>query len=615
MLSKDSIRALEGYLPPLVDNNSLLKSLRDRYELIDKYISKESALDKDSIQGQITAERGDKRKHRSIEVALCHTYHETALAYYASIFLSGYPIFGVVAERDKEDVAEMLTALCGRDQVRFNWTKNLMQCLSDGLKYNVMATEVLWEEKKNIQVITQTTAGSEKTGSHKAVVYRGNRLKRINPYNAFWDDSIPLSEVHEHGAFAGYIEQFNYIQLKQFIHALNSTYLIKMNLNAIFTSVASSQQRYFTPKIRKLNATNDTGNWSHFFGFNSNNKTSGGGRYELVTAYVRIIPKEYKISVPRAGEPQVFKCVWVNSLLLYAEPVIAGHEYLPLVISQLNDDGTGIDAKSKVEFLMDHQDLATSTITATIASMRRAVADRALYNPARIKTSDINSPEPTAKIPVKFTSYNKGFEDAYMHLPYTDTVSPLFRDNFNLIFSLSDQVSGSNRAQQGAFQKGNRTQFEYDDVMKNQQGRLLLNAMGVESSHFVPIKQMIKMNYLLNAAPEEILDSATKKQVSIDPQRLREDEADFRMSDGLMPSTKLANTEMASQAIGLFNQDPTLSLDYDVGGLMVSILKQSGFVGLEDYRRNDAQKQQRIAEVQQLTAAQNPQQLPPQGAQ
>lgn len=608
MLSKESIKALESYLPPLVDQDSTLKSLRDRYTLIDKYVSKESALDKDSLQSKQAAEQGNKKTHRSIEVALCHTYAETTLAFYSSVFLSGFPIFAVVAEREQQEVASMLTALCGRDQIRFNWTKNLMQCLADGIKYNVMATEVTWEQKLGTQVATQTRSGSAQTGTHRAVVYKGNKLKRISPYNLFWDQTVPLDLVHEIGAYIGYIERANYIQLKQFIHGLNDAFLVKMNLNAIFTSQLRAEGRFYVPQIRRTDSVTRNNSWEHFFGFDSKNKTQGGGRYEVVTAYTRIIPKEYRISVPRAGEPQVFKCIWVNDMLLYVEPIIAGHEYLPIILSQLNDDGTGLEAKSKVEFLMDHQDLATSTITATIASMRRAVADRGLYNPQRIKSADINSAEPTAKIPVRFTSYDKGFENAYQHLPYNDTVSPLFKDNFGMIMGLSDTVSGANRSQQGAFQKGNRTQFEYDDVMKNQQGRLLLNALGLEASHFAPLKQILKINYLMYAVPEKVMDMAARKQINIDPQKMREDEADFKMSDGLLPSTKLANTEMASQAIGLFNQDPSLALEYDLAGMMVSVMHQSGFTGLDDFKRTPEQKQAKMAEMQQAAAAQ---QVPP----
>lgn len=614
MISNEAIEELQRYLRPMMDNFSPMKQLRDRYELIDKYVAKESMRHADALQGKQVNRAGNKTVHQDIEIPLCHIYAETAKAFYASIFLSGFPIFGTVASRKNEDAAAMLQTLCGRDQIRFNWVRNLLQSLGDGVKYNIMATEVSWESKRAISAVNapKLASGQAHTGSTKSVVYSGNKLKRLNPYNTFWDTSVPISECHETGSFAGYIERYNYVQLKQYVQNMDDTYLVRRNINAIFKSQLTQENYFYTPSIREIGQiTTNTSDWGAFFNNDAGRKSAGGGKYEMVTAYLRIVPKDFRISVPRAGEVQVFKAVWVNGYLAYLEPITAGHEYLPIIITALNDDGTGLEAKSPTEFIMDNQDLSTSIIIATINSMRRAVADRGLYNPNRIKAADINSPHPTAKIPVRFTAYDEDFSKAYQQLPFTDTVSASFKDNLNLVFSITDQTTGANRAQQGAFQKGNKTLHEYDDVMKNSQGRLLLNAMGIEASHYVPIKQILKLNYFVYAVNEAIFDPQTRNMIDVDPQKLRELEGDFQMSDGLMPNSKLANSETTQGAIGLFGQFPALDMEYDVGGMVISVLKQQGMKGLEDYKRTPDQRKQKMEEMQTAIAAKQAGALPP----
>src|SRR5690606_13404476 len=108
---------------------------------------------------------------------------------------------------------------------------------------------------------------------------------------------------------------------------------------------------------------------------------------------------EYYITdVPESGNPQTFKLIWVNGHLAYVEPISAGHDYLPIVVGQLYPGSS--EVKSFTEYLQDLQDLSTSLLTGTLDSMRRAVGDRALYDPTKIRKQDIENPSPVAKIPI-----------------------------------------------------------------------------------------------------------------------------------------------------------------------------------------------------------------------
>src|SRR5690606_23729793 len=126
----------------------------------------------------------------------------------------------------------------------------------------------------------------------------------------------------------------------------------------------------------------------------------------------------------------------------------------------------------------------------------RSVGDRAIYDPNKIRKADIESSDPTAKIPLMNNTYGGTIDSAFRHIPYQDTISSQFQTNLGLVMNLSQQSTGINNASQGAFQKGNKTAFEFDTIMSNSQARLQLGAINLENSFFAPMKEMIKLNYL-----------------------------------------------------------------------------------------------------------------------
>lgn len=591
MLTKDSIHKLEQIHGDMKSEFNTQQQKRQSFERCDKYLQKTGDYSEETRKGESAVKNGDKTKMANIEIALTQQYKESAEAYMVGTFLTGNPIFSAVSNRKNEDTASMLTALTGRDQYRLGWVGHLSRCLDDALRYNICGAEVKWGTRTAINAATRIEEGAAKTGSFNSVVYEGNEIIRIDPYNLVYDLDVEPSKVHIDGAYAGYFEMKNYISFKRQFKKWNDVYIVKENIKTAFES-NSGREHYFTPVIRKDNEIpNPTNNWTHFWGTNTKHNLKGhDGQYEFLTLYKRIIPKEYGVNVPNAGSPQVFKLVWVNSHLIYAEPVIAGHEYLPIVIGQVYPGRN--DVKSFVEYLMPLQDLATATMSASLQSMRRAVSDRALYNPKRIRKADIEAEAPNSKVPVGGTGFDEDMRTAYYQIPFQDTISPMFNQQLGTIFSLAENETGLNKSAQGNFIKGNKTSMEFGTIMSNSQARLQLGAMRLGQSFFDPIKEILKLNYLVYAANEEVDNLATNTTVQIDPAMLRKQAPEFKMADGIMPSTKLANTEVLMQASQMFAQNPMAFMNYDIEGMLVSIIKQQGFHDVENYKRTPEQQRQ-----------------------
>lgn len=590
-----------------------------KWTLVDKYLEKTGDYSTGTLQGEYATKNGDKSKITNIEIPITFINKESAHAYMAGTFLTGYPIFAATATREKEDAASMLTSLVARDQQRMGWIPEFLRAFDDVLKYNCCAVEVLWAAKRSSTVVTKVVPGSKVTGNVSAVIYEGNQITRLDPYNLILDPSVEPHRNHIDGAYAGYVESISYITLKRRYQEWNELYTVKKNIGKIIGNSKElnygnegNNNYYRRPVIVKESRSTTSGtDFTYFWGSNTRTPmyNAKSGLYEVVTLYKRIIPREYGITVPNAGQPYVFRLIWVNGLLAYAEPVQAGHEYLPIITGQMYPGSR--EKKSFVEYICDAQDLATSLMTATLDSMRRAVSDRALYDPTRIRKADIEAPSPISKIPVQTNAYQNGLEAAYKQIPYEDRISGNFQNLMGVAINLAEKTTGLNGASQGSFTPGNKTMKEFDTIMSNSTARLQLGATQLEGSFLNPIKEILKLNYLVYAQNESIEDRQTNTVVQINPALLREQAPEFRMADGLMPSTKQASTEVLMQAMATMQNNPQLSMEYDIGGMLISILKQSGLTTLNEYKRTPEQQQAYLGMVQAQTAAATPPPPPP----
>lgn len=571
--------------------------IRTRFELIDRAVQREADRTKTAIQSHMAASRGQLNKIPDFEIPLGFIQYESALAWLASIFATGQPMFRSVSSKELEKVSSMMNGLIHADQTRFGWTGQTIKFLGSLLRYNIGAMEVDWKRKTMNGVTTSVTDGSSQTAAVQTELYQGNALKFISPYNLIHDPTCEISEVHEVGSFNGYIDKFNYVRLKRFVNDLDRQYLIREPLKTIFKDNASyTNGLHYVPKIRLSDAsdTQRTGtdiNWSDFFGVDSHNVNTGDG-YEVITMYERIIPIEFGMKVPQRGTPQVWKVILVNGVCIYAEPIVAGHGYLGIVLTQAYDEGFGMQNKSFVENVMPLQQAGTAIVKGTMGAMRRATLDRGLYNPAMIRSDDINAPDETGKIPVKMNKFNANFAQAYQPLDFRDNITPQFNQNLGLVFDIANQINGVNQAQQGNFVKGNKTLFEFDTVMSKADSRLQLMAMHIESSGFFPIKQMIKINYLINSTEQLLVDPTTGQEVEINPDELRKKSPDLRMADGLIPATKLGNTEVMMAALQLMGQIPEMGMEWNIPSIAVSILRHQGFDEIDSYKRTPQEQQQ-----------------------
>jgi hypothetical protein len=580
-------------------------NMRARMQEIDRAYIRETDLTATQQRAAAANAAGDASKVQNVVLPVVEPQVESQLTTLSEIFLTSYPLFPVISKPQQADAALQMETVIGEQGVEFGWAAELLASMRDGLKYNVLAVEVEWTEKR-VYTVENNALQDIKHGTPTETLFAGNAIRRINPYNLIADVRVAPHEVHTKGEYVGHMELVSRVQLKQRIAELDATKT--MNAKLAFESGEASyttspgDSYFFIPQINgkalvdAATAQNIAGgfNWHAWAGVEENsNKIKYSNMYEVTTLYARIMPSEHKLYKFGNSIPQIWKLIIVNrKVLIYAELQSNAHNFLPIIVAQPTEDGLGWQSKSFADKAASFQATASALYNSGLESQRRKVYDRLIYDPSRINKSDIDNVSPVARIPIKSAAYGKPLSEAVYQMPYRD-------DNVAQIFGIAEQclamadvANGQNRVQRGQFQRGNKTRHEFSDTMEHSNARPRMHALILENRLFTPLKTILKLNTLQFQPPTTLYNRAGKKQVTIDPVTLRNTAMEFRMADGLMPTGAYINMELFGSVLQVVGQYPDLLKQWDVMGMIFYWLKLEGATWIDDFKIQQQQPPQ-----------------------
>jgi hypothetical protein len=548
----------------------------------------------EQMKAKISNRYGDPTKFQNITVPVVMPQVEAAVTYQSSVFLTGTPIFGFVADPQFEDEAQQLEAIIEENSTRGSWVEQLMLFFRDGFKYNLCAIEVGWGRKVTAALETDINYSTSQ-GRPKEVIWEGNTLRRLDPYNTFFDSRVAPVDIPAKGEFAGWVEIMSRIQLKKFIAELPDK--IIPNVVAAFESGlggGGAAESYYIPQInpdalilKNPRASVDWMAWAAVTA--TQQQINYKNVYEVTTLYARILPADFGLKVPAANTPQVWKFVIVNNqVVIYAERLTNAHGLIPILFGQPLEDGLAYQTKSLADNAQPFQAITSAMWNSVIAARRRAISDRGIYDPSRIAEHHINNDNPSAKIPVRPAAYGKSVQEAYYPIPFRDDQSGILMQESQGVLQFANMVSGQNQVRQGQFVKGNKTQREFDSVMSNANGRDQMTSMLLESQVFTPMKEIIRLNTLQYQAGITLYSPSKGKNVEIDPVALRKAVINFKVSDGLTPTDKLINSDTLQVAMQVIGSSPQISAGYNVAPLFSYFMKTQG-AHLSPFEKSPAQ--------------------------
>lgn len=599
-LSKNSAEAFITYYDQMQNTvKDFRTTLRSKFEKADKLYQREMDKTKENTRAKAANDLGDSDRFQNVTVPVVMPQIEAAVAYQTSVFLTGSPIFGTVAAPIFMDEAIQMETIIEEQATKGGWTRELMMFFRDGFKYHFAPLEVTWAQEVTNTVETDIRENME-GGVPKEILWSGNKIKRLDPYNTFLDPRVPPTECYKRGEFAGYTQRMVRIELKQFIEELPDK--IVANIKDALSSSSgdpthqdTGSRGFFLPTVNPtINQVEQdlTGlNWMSWAGLSSINKGNIDYKesYDVTTLYCRVLPSEFELRVPKRNVPQIYKLIIVNHQhIIYCEKQTNAHNWLPILVGQPLEDGLGYQTKSVADNAKPFQQVASAYMNSILHSRRRAVTDRVLYDPSRISSAHINSDNPSAKIPVKPAAYGKPLGEAAYQFPYREDQASFSMQQIQQLLGLANHLSGQNQAQQGQFVKGNKTLHEFESVMQNANNRDQMASILLEAQVFMPMKQIIKLNILQYQGGTELYNKDKQVLVEIDPVKLRKAILDFKISDGLIPSSKLINGDSFATAIQVIGSSPQIGSGYNLAPMFSYLMKTQG-ADLGDFEKSQEQ--------------------------
>lgn len=589
--------------------------LRSELENMDRIYMREKDWTPDQIKSRIANRRGDSGKIQNVTVPVVLPQVNSALTYLCNVFTTGYPMFPVTADPANEDAALQLETIIQENAQTTGWAQQLTMAFRDGLKYNLFAVECDW--KQRVVWTIANDVKSQNGAKPTKTLWEGNCIKRMDLYNSFWDPRVHPSKMHEEGEFFGYTEIYSRIRFKNFCNALYNKATKKdvndaLNSQPIQGAIGSSTSSpfgYYIPNINPFPFYNKTSsldwlNWATNTPDNARglNYTNA---YSVTTVYARIIPSDYDLRVPESNTPQVWKFVIVNGqVVLTSERMTNIHNFIPVFVGQPIEDGLDYQTKSFAGNVADMQEIATALWNGHIASKRRLVGDRVLFDPSRISSKDINSTNPAAKIPVRPSAYGKALDEAVYQFPFRDEQTDSLVQSSSAVIGMANLINGQNPAQQGQFVKGNKTRHEYDDVMGHGNGQNQQLAKAIEDQTLTPLKEVIKLNILQYQQQKTLYNTGKGQTVDIQPTDLRKTAVHFKVSDGLIPTDKVTGDDLLQVAMQQIGTSQQLASQYNLGDAFTYLMKTQG-LDLTPFQKSQEQVQyEQALAAWQNTAAQ-----------
>ena len=600
-LSKDQQRMIIHTVTMWQETLYSQYAMRAEFENIDREYQREKDWTEEQVKSRIANRKGDSRKIQNVTVPVVMPQVNSACSYLEEVFLSGYPIFPVVADPQNEDAALQLETIINENAITTSWAQQIAMFFRDGLKYNLCALECDWKQKVNWTV--NNDLNSPNGAKAKKVLWKGNVVKRMDLYNSFWDPRVHPSKLHEEGDFFGYTEIYSRTRFKALCNSLYNQAAKQSVIEALQSApiqgaIGASTTApfgYYMPIINPYPLYNKSATFD-WLSWATNTPIGKEGvmwknAYSLTTVYARIVPSDFGIQVPEQNTPQVWKFLIVNgAVILTAERLTNIHNFLPVFMGQPLEDGLDYQTKSFASNVTDMQDIASALWNGRVASKRRLVGDRVLYDPSRIKEKDINSSNPAAKIPVRPSAYGKPLNEAVYQFPYKDEQTDSLVQDSAAVISMANLINGQNPAQQGQFVKGNKTRHEYDDIMGHGNGQNRHMAQSLEMQVFQPLKEVIKLNTLQYQEATTVYNRGKGVTVNVDPADLRKSAVHFKVCDGMIPSDKVTGDDLLQTVVQQLASSPQLAAGYDLPSAFTYLMKTQG-LDLTPFQKSQAQLQ------------------------
>jgi hypothetical protein len=580
--------------------------MKDRHEAWTKSEEVTKAYIKTSENDRLREEARDNGSPQYVTLEIPYSYGllMAAHTYWTNVFLSRSPILqyqarhgaGFTGEQAVESIMDYQAHVGG---MMVPWT----YWLFDTPKYGVGWVGHYWDNEtvrvSNIVEEEVSFAGfamSGKTRKVKRTVevpgYQGNRVYNIRPQDAWPDPRVSIANFQQGEFFARYVE-LSWTDLhegwldKRYI---NIDVLKKMgDLRANDPDRDYGDTEWDLPNDQMSLNTDNLG-------------IPGTGIVKCYEMYVRLIPKLWNLGKGERSELWVF-LVADNHVLIQARPLGELHNKFPIDVMEYEVDAHNLFKRSMLETVQPLNDALTWLINSHFFGVRKALNNQFVYDPSRIRGSDITDPEHGLLIRMKPNAYGQPIGNLIQQMKTTDVTQNHINDS-KVIMEYMQRISGVNDMILGMMNKsGRQTATEVRGASGFSMSRLKTQAEFMSAMGFGPHSQRllqttqqhlsIERKYklagdLLPGGPEEMM---------VNPEAIA-GFYDFIPVDGSMPVDRFAQANLWKELLMQLNAVPQIAQQYDFAKMFAYTAQLAGAKNIQRFKVNLVPDQQLLRQQQ-----------------
>jgi len=268
----------------------------------------------------------------------------------------------------------------------------------DGFSYGVGIVSPTWKKRFGNKTAVESTGFMSKVGDifgvtsrrkvllENQLIYEGNELFNIDPYNFLPDTSVSIHEVQD-GEFVGWLDE--------------SSYYLLLGLED------GNPEEYFN--VKYLYETDGRGQLS-----SKNSRLLGkedmyrehSRNVDLIHMCLNLIPNEWGLGSKTTPEKWLFT-VGADKVLIRASPINLDHGRFPIEICAPIYDGYSANPQSIIGSISDIQATVNFMYSSHIQNVRKVLNDSIVLDPKMVNIFDVANPEAGKIIRLRRSSYGK----------------------------------------------------------------------------------------------------------------------------------------------------------------------------------------------------------------
>lgn len=458
----------------------------------------------------------------------------------------------------------------------------------DGFAYGIGLATPFWREVRGRRRVQRPRTfmgvplvGMYETVVEEGVVFEGNDLENLDPYNVLPDINVPIHRLQD-GEYFGWIELTNRLDLLSDERNNDSLFNCKY-LKALSTK-GSTIYKSADSRDKKSGVTNAR-------------MSSNYNPVDCIHMYVKLIPKEWGLGKGEYPEKWYF-CLANDQIVIAAEKLDLDHDKFPVIVFAPEFDGYSSSPISKIEVLDGLQTTLDWLFNAHIKNVRKAINDMWIVDPSMVNVLDIENPRAGKVIRTRKAAWGRDVKTMVSQFPVNDVT----RQNVNdasFIMSYMDKVGAVDSAMQGSLRQGGPerlTGAEFQGTQRGAFNRLnrLATICGMQALQdlgqmFAAHTQQFMSSDVFVKIVGNLSEELTALNSRMANNRVRVSPADLYINydvivrDGSIPQGSMGDVWV--RVFEIVAQQPELMQRFDITRIFAVIAKDAGITNIEQFER------------------------------